>query len=276
MRGNELLNKMALIAPAYLAEAEAGVVPKRKTVWARWGALAACLCLITGVCLIPALQNEPPAPPVPAVPTGTPAPNPDGSIERESEPAVYPPHTILKPGDEGYIAPAETVTPGQTHNSFAPFIGAVTEGADLPNVTPMISHFGETGHREIKPVQNGEVHLSPALRAAMEHYGNSANYRVLVILFRDGQAIPGKDEAAWLETDRLGTLGYIVAMETYGPIDDPAAGVTDFTLHATHTQLEAFPAAGDFGYALMLYCEYFGESAAEDTPVVFNGFAGVN
>ena len=267
-----MLDKMALIDPAYLEAAE--IAPKRKISWAKLRALAACLCLITGVCFIPALRNAPSAPPVPAVPTGTPATNPDGPIERESEPAVYPPHTVLRPEDEGYNAPAETVNPGEIHNSFLPFIGTDAEGEDHPNVTPMISHFGEAGNREIKPVQNGEVYLSPALRAAMEHYENSAKYRVLVILFRDGQAIPGKDEAAWLEAERLGTLGCIVAMETYGPIDDPAAGVTDFTLHATHAQLAEFPAIGDFGYAMMLYGEYFGESPAEDIPVVFHGFAG--
>lgn len=273
MKGNELLEKMALIDPVYLETADA--VPKRKISWARLGALAACLCLIAGVCLIPALRHDSPAPPVSAVPTGTPSPNPDGPIERESEPAVYPPHTVLRPGDEGYVTPAETVAPEEIHGSFTPFIGTDAERTDLPGVIPMISVFGEVGTPEITPVPNGEVYLSPALRAAMAHYGNSANYRVLVVLARDGQVIPGKDEAAWSEAERLGDLGYTVAMETYGPIDDPAAAVTDFTLHATHDQLAEFPAIGDFGYALMLYGEYFGESAAEDIPVVFHGFSGV-
>ena len=267
MRGNELLDKMALIDPAYLAAADA--VPKQKIGWVRLGVLAACLCLIAGVCLVPALRNESPAPPF------SPVPNPDGSVERESEPDIYPPHTILKPGDEGYIAPAESVAPGQNHNIFAPFIGEATEGADLPNITPMISHFGETADREIEPVPNGEVRLSPSLQAAMAHDGDSANYRVLVMLFRDEQPIPGRAEAALPEAERLGKLGYIVAMETYGPIDDPAAGVTDFTLHATYAQLTEFPNSGELGYSLMLYGEYFGESAMGDVPVVFHGFAGM-
>lgn len=262
-----MLDKMALIDPAYLTAADAA--PKQKIGWGRLGALAACLCLIAGVCLVPALRNESPAPPVP------PVPNPDGSIERESVPAVYPPHTILKPGDEGYIAPAETVAPGQTHNSFAPFIGTGTGEAASPNITPMISHFGETADREIEPVPNGQVQLSPSLRAAMAHYGDTVNYRVLVTLFRNGQPIPGGDEDARSEAERLGKLGYIVAMETYGPIDDPAAGVTDFTLHATYAQLTEFTNSGELGYSLMLYGEYFGESVTGDAPVVFHGFAGM-
>lgn len=271
MKGNELLEKMALIDPAYLEAADA--VPKRKISWARFGALAACLCLITGVCLIPALRHDAPAPTTSAVPTDAPSPNPDGSIERESEPAFYLPHTVLRPGDEGYVTPAETVAPEEIHGSFNPFIGTDAEGTDLPDIVPMISVFGEAVTPEITPVPNGEVYLSPALRAAMAHYGNSANYRVLVILFRDGEAVPGQEEAAWREAERLDGLGYTVAMETYGPIDDPAAAVTDFTLHATHAQLEAFSADGDFGYSLMLYGEYYGEGEAEDIPVVFHGFA---
>ena len=43
MRGNELLDKMELVAPAYVEAAD--VKPKKKS-WLKWGALAACLCLI--------------------------------------------------------------------------------------------------------------------------------------------------------------------------------------------------------------------------------------
>lgn len=46
------------------------------------------------------------------------------------------------------------------------------------------------------------------------------------------------------------------------------------TLHATHAQLAEFLGSGEFGYALMLYGEYFSESPAEDIPVIFNGFSG--
>ena len=47
MRGNELLEKMELIDPAYVAAADAPP-KKRKTRWLRWGAAAACLCLVIG------------------------------------------------------------------------------------------------------------------------------------------------------------------------------------------------------------------------------------
>lgn len=48
MRGNEFLDKMELIDPAYVEAAD--VQPKRKkSEWRRWGAVAACLCLVAAM-----------------------------------------------------------------------------------------------------------------------------------------------------------------------------------------------------------------------------------
>lgn len=45
MRGNDFLDKMELIDPAYVEAAD--VKPsKRKNVWIKWGAMAACMCLV--------------------------------------------------------------------------------------------------------------------------------------------------------------------------------------------------------------------------------------
>lgn len=45
MRGNEFLDKMELIDPVYIEAADANP-GKKKIVWVKWGAMAACLCLI--------------------------------------------------------------------------------------------------------------------------------------------------------------------------------------------------------------------------------------
>ena len=45
MRGNELLDKMELIDPAYI-EAAGAMPKKRKNIWVKWGAMAACFCLV--------------------------------------------------------------------------------------------------------------------------------------------------------------------------------------------------------------------------------------
>ena len=48
MKGSDLLEKMNLIDPAYIEAADVQTC-KKKTVWLRWGTLAACLCLIVGL-----------------------------------------------------------------------------------------------------------------------------------------------------------------------------------------------------------------------------------
>lgn len=58
MRGNELLEKMELIDPAYVAAADAPP-KKRKTRWLRWGAAAACLCLVIGGIWAAGRRGEP-------------------------------------------------------------------------------------------------------------------------------------------------------------------------------------------------------------------------
>lgn len=59
MRGNELLDKMELIDPAYIEAADTAP-NKRKSVWAKWGTLAACLCLVC-VLAVPAMAAFSPA-----------------------------------------------------------------------------------------------------------------------------------------------------------------------------------------------------------------------
>ena len=53
MRGNELLDKLERIDPAYIEAADTAP-NKRKRVWAKWGTAVACLCLICGLA-IPAM-----------------------------------------------------------------------------------------------------------------------------------------------------------------------------------------------------------------------------
>ena len=46
MRGNELLDRMELIDPDYIEEADRA--PGKKWIyWTRWAAMAACFCLIS-------------------------------------------------------------------------------------------------------------------------------------------------------------------------------------------------------------------------------------
>lgn len=59
MRGNELLDKMELIEPAYIEAADKK--PKaRKSIWIKWGAVAACFCLVFSFA-VPAIAAAIPA-----------------------------------------------------------------------------------------------------------------------------------------------------------------------------------------------------------------------
>lgn len=61
MRGNELLDKMELIDPAYVEAADT-VAKRKKNVFIKWGAIAACLCLVAAGAVRFAQQNVPPHP----------------------------------------------------------------------------------------------------------------------------------------------------------------------------------------------------------------------
>lgn len=58
MRGNELLDKMEMINPAYVEAAD--VKPKKKRAWLRWGAMAACLGLIVFGTVRISMRNQEP------------------------------------------------------------------------------------------------------------------------------------------------------------------------------------------------------------------------
>ena len=77
---------------------------KRRSAWKKWGAMAACFCLIVASAFVfPRITDSGPG--------YVPVPNPDGTIQRDEPPDVYPSHPILRPGDEGYIDPSPTQTP---------------------------------------------------------------------------------------------------------------------------------------------------------------------
>jgi len=58
MRGKEFLDKMDLIDPGYVEAADTKPV-KKKNVWIKWCAMAACLCLIIGaVAMLPHLRSN--------------------------------------------------------------------------------------------------------------------------------------------------------------------------------------------------------------------------
>ncbi len=265
MRGTELLDKMELIDPAYVEAAEQQI-GKKKSTWIKWTAMAACLCLVLAAALtIPEWREGGGA--------FAPVPDPDGPVRQEPLPQDWPEQPILRPGDPGYNTPGEE-PPEATMDPGSNQIMGPSDMEELPDVTPMISAFGDMDTHIDMAVSNGGVALSRPLQDAMAHYGDGVTYQVMVELFSDGVQIPSGGELAQKEMQRLHALGYTTALETVEERDDSGKWVTTahyFTLlFVTRDQLESFPPSETLGYSLRLYGEYFGQTEQED--VVFHGF----
>lgn len=92
MRGNELLDKMDLIDPVYIEEAD--TKPKmKKSLWIKGSAIAACLCLAAGALMMPGIWTKPESP--------NSEPGTTDSIDQPS--ATNPQLNIGGMGFEGYM-----------------------------------------------------------------------------------------------------------------------------------------------------------------------------
>lgn len=240
MKGNELLIMMELIDSTYIEAAEK--VPQKRTVrWIRLAALAASSCVIIGSAILWRRGIG----------------YPDDPLRR---------HEI---GADGTNAAMEWVEIGQTEIVTEPYrVPENTEKAIL-NEKPMISGFGEMGVNVDMSVSNGGVWYSQALEAAMDHYGDTVNYRVLLELFCDGVQIASGGGQAVAEAERLKEMGYTVAMETTKEMqsDGEVAEVYVhyyFTIHGTYEQMRQFQPNEGLGYKFMLYDEVLGGSMNDE------------
>ena len=298
MKDYELLDAVGGIDSKYI---ESAGQKSRRPAWRAAGAIAACLVLAVGVWAavsgrIPGQTSAQPEQSAgmtsasddtrsAAHPVAPPTPDPDGRIERDPEPDTWPEVTILRPGDDGYIdpAPLPTLDPSGTGangpsggGGFQPNIPVDPSGTqELPPITPIISRFGEFPEPTVPVVPNGSVVFSDALAAAMAQYGDTVNYRVYTVFFRDGEQVTDDKALAWAEQERLSSAtGCIVAMEGLSPAEKPGTYTEGewtyyLTLHASFAQLEGYPANENAGVFLMLYDEYFGGGSG--VPVVYNG-----
>lgn len=104
MRKDRVIDSLGGIDDDMIQSVEALRQKKKRPEWKKWGATAACLCVIVASAFaIPRITDPSPG--------YVPIPNPDGTIQRVEPPDVYPSHPILRPGDEGYIDPAPTLNP---------------------------------------------------------------------------------------------------------------------------------------------------------------------
>lgn len=254
MKSYELLDAVGGIDGGFIEGA--GKYKARRPLWKTAVSAAAVLAVLAGIYF--AFPEQDPKP-VPVSETGK-------SMENADAPEAYSEQPV-------FTEPAPDLTAESPYNGsavFAPF-----NYLDISGVKPMISDYGESSFSADMSVNNGCTVFSAALDSAMEYYGDSANYRVLVVLFSDGQQVYAGGDLARKEAQRLFELGYITAMETIAQTEDDGDYVTVnaeyyFTLHASLEQLRDFPPSGELGYFFMLYNEYFGGEEDEAT-VAFNG-----
>lgn len=118
-------------------------------------------------------------------------------------------------------------------------------------------------------VNNGCCVLSGSLKAAIEEYGDSVAYRVVVEVFRDGTVTGNSSAEVLSEEARLAAENYIVAHEKY---EDGAGGTWDyFTIHAKADQILHFSVNDWYGYYITFYSEHPGlNQQKEEADVSFN------
>lgn len=197
-----------------------------------------------------------------------------------------PPATLndsINIGEKDYINPDELNANADTqtskndadlsNNSSAPANDNV--GNHPNNYSPngnektMISSFSinETPSASYATPENGKFYFSIPLSEAMNEYGDSVLYRVVVDVFNNNEQLSSDSSQVQDECERLSNIGYVVAYET---VSDGESYHYYFTLHATYDELTEFIANESYGYFMFLYDERV-ESTVE-SPISSNGF----
>lgn len=198
-----------------------------------------------------------------------------------------PPVTLddsINIGEKDYINPdelndnAQENTNNQTSETVNNDSSATSniDGGNYPNnYSPngdektIISSFNVNGtlSASYATPENGKFHFSIPLREAMNEYGDTVLYRVVIDVFSGKEQLSSDSTQVQDECERLSNIGYVVAYET---IFDGETYHYYFTLHATYDELTEFVANESYGYFMFLYDERV-ESTVE-SPISSNGF----
>lgn len=233
MKKVEVLDVMEFIGDDIIDEADR-YKPTNKS-WIKWGSsMVASICVFA--CAIAVMQLD-----RSNTMTGTMTGDPIQSADASD--------SMIEEG---------SVSPGASHTANAEADSGQKE--DL-QAAKMIDHFDKSlkDMGDIA-VNNGCFELSNSLKAAIEKYGDSVSYRVIVEVFKDGTVISsGSPEVASEET-RLANENYIVVHEK---IEASGWANDYFTIHAKAEQVLHFSANDKYGYYISFYAENAGFHQAE-------------
>ena len=149
-----------------------------------------------------------------------------------------------KPAETNLTESAKQTAPEQTDTASGHDV-CLREGDEPTQFYRLIRSYPVMAEYCYKGADNGECFRSVPLTDAMDEYGDSVHYYLLVHLFRDGHLITDSAELR-AESERLFAAGYTPAIETVNGTE------TVFTLNATYDQILNFPAESDRGYFLYL------------------------
>lgn len=109
----------------------------------------------------------------------------------------------------------------------------------------IISDYGTGTAMSYKTPDNNTFGISIPLRSAIEEYGDTARYMVVVDIFKDKEQIVTDESLLEAEMKRLEGLGYEAAIEVNDLGEEP---IYYFCIQATKEQLENFDCNKEYGY----------------------------
>lgn len=167
-----------------------------------------------------------------------------------------------RPADVGGVA--EKIPQDSVMNGMI-ILSPDNDNPDFHYTTVIGGFETEDDERKIAP-PNGQIHISKALNAAMEkygdvdEYGNEIEYFVIIEYLQDQQIIDPTDELFESERERLKEplgLDMVIGFETRS-CDWGAHSEHGIFARFTKAQIEKFTANPDYGYVIELYDNYNG------------------
>lgn len=190
----------------------------------------------------------------------------------QTEPAVTEQPAVQQEQQAVTAAPTDGNTPQTSETQAAAPGGGGNDIMLRPGDTPsefrtLISSYPSGMTADIRAPYNGEICLMPSVQYAMEEYGDSVDYLVMLEIWADNgtRYVNGYSELR-AEAERLYSCGCIAA-----GVNTDSGGENWITLHVTYEQLNSISGREDYGYWIM-----FPSSGPADyslTPEINNGFA---
>ena len=138
---------------------------------------------------------------------------------------------------------APSVTAAGTQSASGGNGPMLREGDEPPEYLTLIQSYPSGGGNDYAVPKDGEVILASSVRAAMNEYGDSAQYRVRITLWSGSGTKNITDYSSLLaESERLGCIS---GVETYY---NGSSSSSFLWIQATYSELSDFCGRADYGY----------------------------